>query len=294
MENYLSRVVRDGLSFGESPRWHEGRLWYSDFYRHAVFSMAADGSGERLEVAVPTQPSGLGWDADGTMYCVSMLDQRVLRVRDGDVTPWADVSEYCGFWANDMVVSADGHCYVGNFGFDLDQLVADSGLEGLRANPAPTTNLVVLDPAGAVLQVVGGLAFPNGSTLTPDGATLIVAETLARRLTAFRVNPDGSLSERRVWAELASVAPDGICLDEDGQVWLANAATNQCLRVREGGEITATVTTTQRAFACALGGDERRSLYVTSAPTSSRFHAAAATHATIEVVDVATPGAGRP
>ena len=294
MENYTSRVVRAGLSFGEAPRWHEGRLWYSDFYRRGVFSMAADGSDERLEVVVNSQPSGLGWSPDGSLLCVSMLDHRVLRIHDGDITQWADVSSHCGFWANDMVVAEGGQSYVGNFGFDLDLLIAKEGIEGLLASPPPTTNLVVLDASGAILQVVPDLAFPNGSVITPDGATLIVAETMAARLSAFRVHPDGTLSERRVWAQLDFVAPDGICLDEDGQVWLANAATNQCLRVREGGEVTSIVTTTQTAFACMLGGDDRRSLYVMSAPTSSRFHAAEVTRATIEVAEVATAGAGRP
>ena len=294
MDNYASRVVREGLRFGESPRWHEGRLWFSDFYRHGVFSMAADGADERLEVVVTTQPSGLGWTPDGALLCVSMLDQQVLRVHQDVTTPWADVSPYCGFWANDMVVAEGGQSYVGNFGFDLDLLIAQQGIEGLLASPPPTTNLVVLDAGGAVLQTVPDMAFPNGSALTPDGATLIVAETMASRLSAFRVHADGTLSERRVWAQLDFVAPDGICLDEDGQVWLANAATNQCLRVREGGEVTAIVTTTQTAFACMLGGEDRRSLYVMSAPTSSRFHAAEVTRATVEVAEVATAGAGRP
>ena len=294
MERYASRVVREGLGFGESPRWHEGRLWYSDFYRHAVFSMAPDGSDERLEVEVATQPSGLGWAPDGSLLCVSMLDHRVLRVHDGEVTTWADVGPYCGFWANDMVVAEGGQSYVGNFGFDLDLLIAEKGIEGLLASPPPTTNLVVLDAKGGLLQAIPDMAFPNGSVLTPDGATLIVAETMAARLSAFRVHPDGTVSDRRVWAPLDFVAPDGICLDEEGQVWLANAATNQCLRVREGGDVTGVVTTTQTAFACTLGGDDRRSLYIMSAPTSSRFHAADATRATIEVADVATAGAGRP
>ena len=294
MENYSSVIVREGLSFGESPRWHDGRLWYSDFYRHALFSMRADGSDERLEFPVPGQPSGFGWNAQGDLLCVSMTDHRVLRISGEDVRTWADISAYCGFWANDLVVSQLGHCYVGNFGFDLDALIAEQGIAGLLATPPPTTNLVVLDPNGRVLQTIPDMAFPNGSVITPDGSTLIVGETMASRLSAFTINDDGTLENRRVWAALEFVAADGMCLDAEGQIWVANAAANQCLRVHEGGEITATVTTTQTAFACMLGGDDGRTLYVMSAPSSSRFEVAQKTDATIEAVLVATPGAGRP
>ncbi|HUV58227.1 MAG TPA: SMP-30/gluconolactonase/LRE family protein [Acidimicrobiales bacterium] len=294
MENYSSQVVREGLSFGEGPRWHEGRLWYADFYRLGVFSMAPDGSDERLEHHVANQPSGLGWLPDGDLLCVSATDHRILRYGPGGQSTFADISEHCGFWANDMVVSASGYSYVGNFGFDLDSLLADVGVEGLLASPPPTTNLVVLDPEGHVIQVVPDMAFPNGSVITPDGATLIVGETMAFRLTAFDVAPDGTLSGRRVWAQLEFVATDGMCLDADGQIWVANALAGQCLRVREGGEITGVVTTSQTSFACMLGADDRRSLYVMTAPTSDRFKIADVALAKIEVARVATPGAGLP
>ena len=294
MENYASRVLRDGLAFGDGPRWHDGRLWYSDFYRHGVYSLDESGTDERLEHVVPGQPSGLGWMTNGDLLCVSMTDHRVLRFHDGTASLFADLSPYCGFWANDMVVSANDVSYVGNFGFDLDEMLRDVGVEGMLASPPPTTNLVVLDPEGAVLQVVPDLAFPNGTVITPDGTTLIVGETMTFRLTAFDINADGTLSNRRIWAQLDFVATDGMCLDAEGQIWLANALTNQCLRVREGGEITGVVETTQRAFACALGGSSRSTLYVMSAPTSDRFKIADTTQGTIEVVDVAVPGAGLP
>jgi sugar lactone lactonase YvrE len=294
MDQYTSRVIREGLSFGEGPRWHEGRLWFSDFYRHGVFSITADGTDERLEHVVVNQPSGLGWFTNGDLACVSALDHRVLRFREGVESTFADISAYCGFWANDMIVSAKDFAYVGNFGFDLDTLLNEVGADGLLASPPPTTNLVVLDPEGNVVQVVPDMAFPNGSVITPDGATLIVGETMAFRLSAFDINDDGTLSNRRVWAQLDFVATDGMCLDAQGQIWLANALTNRCLRVKEGGEITAEVITSQTAFACMLGGEDRTSLYVMSAPSSDRFKIADQTLGRIEVCEVTTPGAGLP
>ena len=292
--DYTSIVVRGGLSFGEAPRWHEGRLWYSDFYRHGIFSMAADGSDEQIEHEVLKQPSGLGWLPDGDLLCVSMLDHVILRFKGDEVTTFADISDYCGFWANEMIVAPSGCSYVGNFGFDLDQFLAEHGVEGLLASPPPTTNLVVLSPDGDVVQVVPDLAFPNGTVITPDGATLIIGESLGSQLTAFDVAADGTLSNRRVWAPLEHVASDGMCLDAEGQVWLANAVSKTCLRVREGGEITATVTTTQTAYACVLGGENRTTLFVMTAPTSDRFKAADVTRGRIETAVVAVGGAGTP
>jgi len=295
MEHYVTRVLREGLAFGEGPRWHDGRLWYSDFYRHGVYSLDETGTDERLEHVVPGQPSGLGWTTDGDLLCVSMTDHRVLRFHEGNETLFADLSPYCGFWANDMVVSATDFSYVGNFGFDLDVMLRDVGFGGMLASPPPTTNLVVLGPDGAVCQVVADLVFPNGIVITPDGKTLIVGETIAFRLTAFDIGVDGTLSNRRVWAQLDFVATDGMCLDAEGEIWLANAITKTCLRVREGGEITGVAETSQTAFACALGGENRSTLYVMCAPTSDRFKITdSSTDATIEVTDVRVSGAGLP
>jgi len=294
VENYVAHVLREGLAFGEGPRWHDGRLWYSDFYRHGVYSIDEGGAEERLEHVVAGQPSGLGWMTNGDLLCVSMTDHRVLRFHEGVESLFVDITPYCGFWANDMVVSQRDVSYVGNFGFDLDVMLRDVGVEGMVATPPPTTNLVVIGPDGDVLQVVPDLAFPNGAVITPDATTLIVGETMTYRLTAFDVHADGTLSNRRVWAQLEFVATDGMCLDAEGQIWLANARTNQCLRVKEGGEITGVVETTQRAFACALGGANRSTLYVMSAPTGDRFKIADATTGTIESAEVRVPGAGRP
>ena len=294
MKEYNAEVVREGLGFGEGPRWHDGRLWYSDFYRHGIFSMAADGSDEVLEHEVPTQPSGLGWLPGGDLLCVSMTDQKVLRFHDGEVTTFADISEYCVFWANDMVVSPTGYSYVGNFGFDLDARLAELGVERFMAEPPPSTNLVVLGPDGVIVQVVPDMDFPNGTVITPDGATLIIGETFGSKHTAFDIGADGTLANRRVWAPLEMAATDGMCLDAEGQIWFANALMHQCVRVREGGEVTGTVHCSQRAFACVLGGDDRRTLFVMTAGSSDRFEIAERTEGRIEAVRVDVAGAGTP
>ncbi|MEO9181302.1 MAG: SMP-30/gluconolactonase/LRE family protein [Acidimicrobiales bacterium] len=287
-------MIRGGLSFGEGPRWHEGRLWFSDFYRRGIYSMSGEGSDETLELEVATQPSGMGWLPNGDLLFVSMIDQKVLRFHDDEVSVFADISEHCVFWANEMLVSLAGYSYVGNFGFDLDTRLEEMGIEAFIATPPPSTNLVVLDPNGTVIQVVADLEFPNGTVITPDGLTLIIGETMGSRLTAFDVAKNGTLSNRRVWAQFEFTATDGMCLDADGQIWYANAVAKQVTRVKEGGEVTATVTTTQNSFACMLGGDDRRNLYIMTAPTSDRFKVAEVTRGRVEMVRVETPGAGEP
>jgi sugar lactone lactonase YvrE len=294
MKAYTATVVREGLGFGEGPRWHDARLWYSDFYRHGIYSMEPDGSDEVLHHEVPNQPSGLGWLPNGDLLAVSMVDQRVLRFHDGDVSTFADISAYCGFWANDMTVSPAGFSYVGNFGFDLDGLLAELGVVRFLSRTHPTTNLVVLDVEGDVVQVIPDMAFPNGMVITPDGDTLIVSETFASRLSAFDVGADGILTNRRVWAPLENAASDGMCLDAEGQVWFANATSHQCVRVREGGEVTATVDCTMRAFACMLGGEDRRTLFVMTGGSSDRFEIADKTASCIEAVNVEVAGTGTP
>ena len=293
---FTSAVVREGLAFGEAPRWHEGRLWYSDFYRHGVYSMAEDGSDERLELSVPGQPSGLGWMPDGSLLVVSMTDHRLLRWAPGtEPTVHADLTEHCGFWLNDMVVASDGTAYVGNFGFDLDGWLDEHGAASLYEPPGPpTTNLIVVSASGEVLQTVPEMNFPNGSVLSPDGQLLIVAETLAMKLTAFDVANDGTLSNRRLFAQLEFVAADGICLDANGDVWVANAIGPQAVRVSEGGVVTGTVNTVMTCFACMLGGDDGRSLYLMTGPNSHRDKVADQFSGRIECVTVDTPHAGRP
>jgi len=254
----------DGLDFGEGPRWHDGRLWYSDFYRHAVFSVGEDGA-RRPELELADQPSGLGWLPDGRLLVVSMAERVVLRrepdgslVEHGDLKPWAT-----GL-ANDMVVAADGRAYVGNFGFDLEALYA-----GGHDAPRPTTTSIVrVDPDGRSVEAASEMAFPNGTVIFPDGRTLVVGESFGFQMTAFDIADDGALSNRRVWAPLDGVAPDGCCLDAEGCIWVANAAGRECVRVAEGGEVRDRVVTDLHTYACMLGGADGTTLYCVTAPSS--------------------------
>ena len=202
-------------------------------------------------------------------------------VRHGSLAPWAT------FHANDMVVAADGRAYVGNFGFDLEPLFDGKG------EPC-TTSLVRVDPDGTAHEAASDLYFPNGTVISVDGRTLVVAETMAGRLTAFDVADDGSLSGRRTWADLPGTTPDGICFDAEGCIWVADAITTECLRVAEGGEVVDRVVTAERCFACMLGGDDRRTLYCMTAPTSDDRKVQLSRDARIEQVRVDIPGAGLP
>lgn len=290
-------VLVDGRHFTEDPRWRDGRLWYSDFYGHAVHSVGPDGD-DRIELELDDQPSGLGWLPDGRLLVVAMTTQQVRRLEpDGSLVVHADLSGIATHWCNDMLVDAHGRAYVGHFGLDLDAFVAQHGVEALMSPDAPTlAHVMLVQPDGTVEVAADEMRFPNGTVLTPDGGTLIVAETLGMRLTAFDVDGDGRLSNRRTWADLTGqlIPPDGICLDAEGAIWVANALGSECVRVVEGGAITDRVTTSQRSFACNLGGADLTTLYICTAPTSDADACTATPAAAIEVATVAVPGAGSP
>jgi sugar lactone lactonase YvrE len=261
----MDAVVTD-LHFAESPRWHDNRLWFSDFYGGIVQSVRPDGSDLRLEATVPEQPSGLGWLPDGRLLVVSMRDRRVLRREpDGSLVVHAVVSGATGH-LNDMVVDRSGRAYVGNFGFDL--------MGGGSLAPAA---LHRVDPDGTVTQVADDLWFPNGSVITGDN-TLLVNETFGNRVTAFDLTPSGSLVNRRVWASFGPlptatdftdvvpqlvVAPDGSCLAPDDTLWLADGTNPRLLHVAEGGEILDEIEPGTPVYACALNGD---TLFACAAP----------------------------
>jgi sugar lactone lactonase YvrE len=279
-----------GLHFGECPRWHDGRLWYSDFFDHGVFSVSPDGD-RRTEVEFAGEPAGLGWLPDGRLLINSRLDHVMLRREpDGSLVPHGSLDPWAGGLANDLVVAANGQAYAGNFGFDLDGLYDGT----VDRSAIATTSLVRVDPDGTSHEAATDLAFPNGSVITDDGATLIIAESFAGHLTAFDRAPDGSLSGRRVWAPLDGVAPDGICLCADGSVWVANAAGAECVRVAEGGQVLERVTTNQLCYACMLGGEDRTTLFLVTAPTSHAALAGAERNGALEKIQTSVPGAGLP
>ncbi len=292
-------TLTTGGSFFEGPRWHEGTWWVSDFYTHEVRRVTADG-GSTVVLTVDGQPSGLGWLPDGSLVVVSMTDHRLLRLADGQLSTLADLTPWCGGHLNDCVVDAAGHVFVGDFGFDL--------MTG--APPAPAS-LKRVDPDGTVTVVAEGLQFPNGSVITPDGGTLVVGETFGNRFTAFDLAPDGSLSNRRVWAELGpevtgtttaeatgqlTIAPDGCTLDADGHIWVADGIGNRVLRVAPGGPVVDEIAapTGLGVFACALGGDDGRTLLMCCAPDFFEHNRAPVREAVLVTARVDVPHAGRP
>lgn len=282
----MSRTLKTlltGLAFPEGPRWRDGRLYFSDMHAHEVVAMTPEGARETV-LSAEGPVSGLGWLPDGRMLVVSMVDMRLLRIEpDGRVAVHADLSGIATGRCNDMVVDREGRAYVGNFGYDYPQG---------EVKPA---RLARVDPDGRVSEAAGDLIFPNGAMITPDGRTLIVGETFAARMTAFDIGPDGALSGRRVWAPLPERAvPDGACLDAEGAVWVASPTTNDVIRLREGGEVAERIGADQGVFACMLGGEDRRTLYVLTASGSDPADCAARRLGRIEAVRVDAPGAGLP
>jgi sugar lactone lactonase YvrE len=274
-------------TFYEGPRWHEGRWWVSDFYRHTVFAITPEGAQEAVLI-VDQQPSGLGWLPDGTLLVVSMKDRRLLRrTTAGAMEEVADLSGLASWHLNDMVVDQQGRAWIGNFGFDL--------MGGGRPSLA---NLIRVDPDGAAAVVAEEMSFPNGSVVTPDGRTLIVGESGAQRYTAFTIVDDGSLIDRRVWAQMSdpAVAPDGCCLDADGHIWTADAFGNRCVRVAEGGAVVDEVRPPNGlgVYACMLGGEDERTLLMCCAPGFHEQERAAANDAVLLTVEVEVPRAGCP
>jgi sugar lactone lactonase YvrE len=279
------RLLLEGGAFFEGPRWHEGRWWVSDFYRHAVFTVDTDGREEKV-LTVERQPSGLGWLPDGSLLVVSMKDRRLLRrSSSGEVSVHAEVGDFCGGPLNDLVVDANGRAFVGNFGFDLME----------REEPRPT-GLIRVDPDGSTALAAQDLLFPNGTVITDDGRTLIVGETYGRRYTAFTLDDDGTLVDRRTWAEIRTIAPDGCTLDAEGHIWSADARGGRACRLAPGGAIVEEIAAPEglQFFACMLGGDDGRTLLLCAAPDFSERRRSQAREAALLTAAVDVPHAGLP
>ena len=279
--NNISTLL-EGLTFPEGPRWRSGYLWFSDFYSNEVIQVDSAGK-QRTVVVVPEQPSGLGWTKDGQLLVVSMRDQRVLKLEHELLVEHANLSELSTYWCNDMVVDQHGGAYVGNFGFNRR-----------AGEQACSTTLVRISPDGTPSIAADGLWFPNGMVITPEGDMLVVAETFAHRLTTFDIAVDGSLSNRRIFFEDSDMYPDGICLDMEGAVWVADPHNNEVVRVLEGGAIQDRISLGDRgAYACALGGPDGRTLYICTNKGSGPENAANRA-GKIEFTKVAVPGVGSP
>jgi sugar lactone lactonase YvrE len=279
-----TEVVLTGLAFPEGPRWREGRLVFSDMHGGRVVSLDVGTGRDTTVCEVPEQPSGLGWLPDGRMLVVSMTDRRVLRREvDGTLVEHADLSALASWWCNDMVVDGTGRAYVGNFGFDI-----------YGGGKPRRTNVVRVDPDGRAETAADDLGFPNGMVVTPDGTTLIVGESFGGRLIAFRIADDGTLHDRRLFAQLDGATPDGICLDAEGAVWIACPLSSRCLRIADGGEVLDEVPFDQGTFACMLGGADRSTLFVCTAEAHDPANAATTRTGRIEALRVEVPGAGYP
>ncbi|MFT4066971.1 SMP-30/gluconolactonase/LRE family protein [Paraburkholderia sp.] len=279
-----TQTILTGLSFAEGARWREDRLWFSDLYTHCVQTVDLDGHTQVI-AQVPQRPSGLGFLPDGTPLVVSMLDHRLLAIdSDGCTRLVADLSEVAGGPCNDMVVDRHGRAYVGNFGYDKNN-GAESRL----------TRIIRVDPDGSIHPTGAEVSFPNGMVITPDAKHLIVGETFAHRLSMFDIDARGDLHGHRYFAELEGCNPDGLALDAEGAVWVADPFGKRVLRVFEGGRIEREITFEpgRGAYTCALGGPRRRTLYIVT-NTSSGPQMAQLRECCIETVEVDVPGAGWP
>jgi len=277
-----TNVFLDGLVFPEGPRWHNGRLWFSDMQGLDVMTVDPAGKVEKI-IEVKGSPSGLGWLPDGRLQVVSMIDRRLLRLDAEGLVEVADLSHLASFHCNDMVMDHLGRAYIGNFGFDF------------AANaPVKPAEIVLVTPEGYARVVAEDLLFPNGAVITPDGHTLIVAETFGHRLTAFDIEADGSLVNRRIWAKLNEAYPDGICLDAEGAIWVAAPHPGDVIRVLEGGRVTHRVAVSARPYACMLGGKTRCTLFICTAGSAIPDEVRGIAGGKIEVTDVEVPGSGLP
>lgn len=274
------RLLVDGRGLLESPRWHVDRWYVSDWSAGEVLAVTTDGQVE-VFARVDSLPLCTAWHPDGRMLIVSSRAGKVLaREADGSHSTYAELGR--PGW-NDVVVDGRGHCYVNGAGFDP--------LAGEKFRPGA---VVLVRPTGEVVEVADDLAFPNGMTVTPDNRALVVADSYRHQLVAFDIAPDGTLSSRRVWADLGEGTPDGICTDAEGAVWYADVPHRSCVRVAEGGAVLETVEVDRGAFACALGGEDGRTLCVVTAAWRSMSELVDPGSGQVLTLDVDVPGAGWP
>lgn len=292
MKVHACKILIDntrGLIFTENPRWRDGKLWFADIFNNCI--KTTDLAGNIAVVAeFPFAPNGFGHKRDGSILVSDALQRKIYHLQDGRLTLAADLTDLTVFGLSDGFVDAHDRMYIGDMGYNLFDPAA---------KPVDTCVIVCIQPDGRADVVARGLAYPNGMVITPDGKTLIVAESYGRRLTGFDIAADGSLSNHRVWAMLPEdVHPDGIALDAEGAVWLANPENSNgrpnVLRVREGGEIVEAVEHDTFAYAVMLGGPERRHLFISASNHLDPENLAKEPSATLRVVEVAVPGAGTP
>jgi len=266
-------TLADALMFPEAPRWHNGTLWFTDQHARKVIRMHPDGELHTM-VETPDLPGGLGWLPDGTPLVVMMTQRRIFRIENGTLREYADLSQLASFHCNDMLVDAQGRCWVGNFGYDLH------GGEAIK--PAE----IILIPPGQTARIVADdVIFPNGMAITPDNRTLIVAETFAARIRAFTISANGQLDKPTLWADLDDGFPDGLCLAQDGSLWVAIPNIGEVLQLEPSGKILTRITTRGRPYACMLDDDNRK-IYITSSETDDPDEARRLRSGRIEVATI--------
>jgi sugar lactone lactonase YvrE len=279
------QILKTGIVFGESPRWHDGRLWLSDWGAGEVLAVDLGGTSEVVVRAGPL-PFCIDWLPDGRLLIVSGRKGLLLRMEpDGSLVTHADLTVLAAPPWNDIVVDGRGNAYVGGTGFDFP-----------GGEYAPGT-IALITPDGSARQVADGIAFPNGVAVTPDNSTLIIAESYGNVLTAFDIADDGGLANRRVWADLGDGVPDGICIDSEGAVWYGDVPNMRCVRVREGGEVLQTVELDRGCFSCTLGGADGRTLFMVVADwsqLSSSMGGGGEPTGQVVATEAPAPGAGWP
>ncbi|MDO8844438.1 SMP-30/gluconolactonase/LRE family protein [Methylicorpusculum sp.] len=275
-------ILLTGLAFPEAPRWRSDRLWFTDQHARRVMTVKPDGQAECL-LETDDLPGGLAWLPDGTVLVVAMSERAVYKIKDRAWTQYADLSALAPFHCNDMIATAGGRVYVGNFGYDLH-----------GGAPQAKTHLIAVETDGSCRIAAEDLLFPNGCVITPDDSILIVAETFASRLTAFTIGEDGLLHDARVWADLGRATPDGICLDAEGAIWVASPGTGEVIRVEQGGKISTRIKPLGVPYACMLGGPEYRTLFITTSKTDHPNEANLLKSGRIEVTKVKVPGTRLP
>lgn len=280
------RVLMSGLAFGESPRWHDDRLWVSDWGAQEVIAVDLQGRSEVVvRVTFQAFPMCIDWLPDGQgLLVVAGSEGRLLRREaGGSLVTYADLSGLSEHKWNDIVVDGRGNAYVNNTGFDFP-----------GGEFAPGT-IALVTPDGSARQVAEGVAFPNGMAVTPDDSTLIVAESYASRLSAFDIAADGTLSNRRIWADLKDGVPDGICLDAENAVWYGDVPNKRCVRVREGGEVLQVIDLDRGCFACMLGGEDRRTLFMVATEWGGPDNMTnGSPTGQVLTIEAPAPGVGRP
>ena len=282
MHEYQAEPIAGGLAFPEGPRWHDNHFWFTDQHDASVYQLSPAGALTRY-ATTEDRPGGLGWLPDGSLLVVYMTRRKLMRRSQDRWVEYADLSSLASFHCNDIVVDSRGVVFAGNFGEPIKP-----------GQPMGPAELIRIDTNGQAQVVSNDLVFPNGSAISEDGTELIIAETFAHRISRFDLDSDSQLSNHRIWAELGDVTPDGICLDAEGALWVASPFTHEVLRLAEGGERLASCRTQGTPYACMLGGDDRRTLYICTSESDEPEEAARIKSGRIESVQVDVPGCGLP